>query len=190
MIRNGLRFSINNIINSCLQPTILFPDQELELYDFINRRIINKQIDPQEIKKHIAHNILKCAAILLGSAVGIPNFDIGFNNAGKNQAVKWISGSLVAGTFSITSLWSLLLLTQQFKVRSIEEKNILQTSSKSIPVHIISHVVGLLGGIPGAFVAYKYNKYKWLASISFVADYALATNGSFELIDQIIKKYK
>lgn len=155
------------------------------LHSFIQKYFIEKEEVPEGQLKKILRATTKGVSVLLGSLSGIPYFAVGRDAGGENAIVSWGIG--ITNTIATSGIgsWSYFNLLKSLDPQSSEEKALLQKRKFLLPAHFGSHALGLVVAVPTGYMAARYNTYKWLALISFGADYSLKTNGFLTLLRHI-----
>ncbi len=152
-------------------------EEEDLLYSFIQKYLIHQERIPESQLRNILRLSAKGSGGIFGSLAGIPYFEPGRQAGGKNEIVAWITGSTTAIAISGTGVWSYLNLLKGLDPHSPEEKDLMQKNKLLLPIHASSHVLGLAAAVPTAYIAARFNTYKWLAVISYGLEYSLKTNG-------------
>lgn len=151
--------------------------EEAPLYPFIQKYLIHQERVPESQLRNFLRLGVKGAGVIFGSLAGIPYFEPGRQAGGKNEIIAWIVGSATAVAISGTGLWSYLNLLKSLDPHSPEEKDLMQKNKFPLLIHTSSHVLGLAAAVPTAYIAARFNTYKWLAVISYGLEYSLKTNG-------------
>jgi hypothetical protein len=181
-----------------IEPHLLLPDmeemdppalpdiEESHLYSFIEKYLV-KQEDISESKPR---KVLRIGGlvfgVVFGSMAGIPYFTTAQNSAGSNEGARWVIGILNTVSISGTGAWSYFTLLKGLNPQSAEEKVLVKKSKLLIPLHITSHVLGLVSSVPNTYIIYLYNTQKWFAGITFFYDYSLGTNGYLVVLKKVV----
>ncbi|MBX9787097.1 MAG: hypothetical protein K2Y08_07150 [Alphaproteobacteria bacterium] len=167
-------------------PLPLHGIEESHLYSFIEKYLV-KQEDISESKPK---KILRIGAQVLGgvfgSLAGIPYFTTAQNSAGGNIGGGWVIGIINTVSISGTGAWSYFTLLKGLNPQSKEEKALIKKSKLLIPLHITSHVLGVVSSVPNSYIIYLYNTQKWFVGITGLYDYSLGTNGYLSLFKKVI----
>lgn len=165
--------------------TVNTTTEERELYDFIQKQVIDQESVSEHFLKKMARRIAKIGFITLSSLEGVPGFELAYKAGGGNDIVRWISGISGSVIFSASATWSAFLLTDELNPSPQEEKYFLEKRKIPIPAYIMAHISGFLGAVPVAYIDYKYNEgtpIQWFAFTSLAAAYGFTTNGYLHIL--------
>lgn len=170
-----------------IDPPLPLPNiEESHLYSFIEKYLV-KQEDISESKpKKILRIGGLVVGVVFGSLAGVPYFTTAQNSAGSNIGARWVIGIINTVSISGTGAWSYSTLLKGLNPRSAEEKVLVKKSKLLIPLHITSHVLGLVSSVPNSYIIYLYNTQKWFVGITYLYDYSLGTNGYLGLFKKVI----
>ncbi|HQS84610.1 MAG TPA: hypothetical protein PLY23_06890 [Alphaproteobacteria bacterium] len=156
-------------------------EEESYLYSFIEKYLVRKDNIPESKSKKVLRFSAQSFGVLIGSLAGVPYFLTAQNSANGNEALSWVIAITNTISMSGTGAWSYSKLLKDLDPQSAEERVLLQKNKLPGPLHVASHILGVISSIPNTYIIYLYNTQKWFAGITFFLDYSLQTNGYLEL---------